>query len=144
MTQYIIPTAALPDLVLSLLRGRLPLLSPLTTLTILLSFIGMVLGAHRVHRQQKTIQQSRNLSSEPTTGSPILPQSPQYSEEPQSSWNTVNTIGKAFSGTLYMTHWFIVIVSMTLRLSIRPKRLKWVKTVHHGASLPNPLPDSLD
>jgi 1,2-diacylglycerol 3-beta-glucosyltransferase len=31
-----------------------------------------------------------------------------------------------------MTHWFFIIPSTTARMSIRPKRLKWVKTVHEG------------
>jgi len=33
-----------------------------------------------------------------------------------------------------MLHWLAVIASTTLRISIRPKRLKWVKTVHHGSN----------
>lgn len=112
MTQYIIPTAAVPDLFLSAFRGRVPLLSPLTTLTICLSFIGMVMGARRVH-----IQRQNQLST-------------------KAPWNVFSGVVDALRGTLYMTHWFIVIVSMTVRLAIRPKRLKWVKTVHHGATLP--------
>ena len=140
MTQYIIPTAALPDLVISLLRGRLPLLSPLTTLTILLSFIGIFLGTKRVHAQQIPLQPSNNLPYPPTKAAPMLPQK----GNTNASWNIVGAIGEAIRGTLYMAHWFIVIVSMTIRLSIRPKRLKWVKTVHHGASLPNPLTDGLE
>ena len=35
-------------------------------------------------------------------------------------------------GTLYMFHWFLVVSSTTARISVRPKRLKWVKTVHEG------------
>ncbi len=35
-------------------------------------------------------------------------------------------------GTLYMFHWFLVVGSTTARISVRPKRLKWVKTVHEG------------
>jgi 1,2-diacylglycerol 3-beta-glucosyltransferase len=31
-----------------------------------------------------------------------------------------------------MFHWLIVIASTTARISVRPKRLKWVKTVHQG------------
>lgn len=34
-------------------------------------------------------------------------------------------------GMVYMTHWFVVIGTVTLRMAFRPKRLKWVKT-HHG------------
>ncbi len=33
-------------------------------------------------------------------------------------------------GTVYMLHWVLVIATMAMRISIRPKKLKWVKTVH--------------
>ncbi len=36
-------------------------------------------------------------------------------------------------GMIYMLHWQVVMTSITVRMSIRPKRLKWVKTVHEGA-----------
>ncbi|HIK44753.1 MAG TPA: glycosyltransferase family 2 protein [Leptolyngbyaceae cyanobacterium M65_K2018_010] len=36
-------------------------------------------------------------------------------------------------GNLYMLHWLLVIATMTLRLSVFPKRLRWVKTTHLGA-----------
>jgi len=35
-------------------------------------------------------------------------------------------------GNLYMLHWLLVIATVTLRLSLRPKRLRWVKTTHVG------------
>lgn len=35
-------------------------------------------------------------------------------------------------GSIYMLHWLVVMSSTTARMSIRPKRLKWVKTVHRG------------
>ncbi|MBU6229054.1 MAG: glycosyltransferase family 2 protein [Cyanobacteria bacterium REEB459] len=35
-------------------------------------------------------------------------------------------------GNLYMLHWLLVIASMTLRVAIRPKQLRWVKTTHLG------------
>lgn len=35
-------------------------------------------------------------------------------------------------GSLYMLHWLVVIGTMSMRISVRPKRLKWVKTVHVG------------
>ena len=31
-----------------------------------------------------------------------------------------------------MLHWLLVIATVTLRLSVRPKRLRWVKTTHIG------------
>lgn len=35
-------------------------------------------------------------------------------------------------GTIYMFHWLVVMASTTARISVRPKRLKWIKTVHQG------------
>ena len=39
---------------------------------------------------------------------------------------------KAVQGTLYMTHWIVVMAFATTRMAVRPKRLKWVKTIHGG------------
>jgi len=39
---------------------------------------------------------------------------------------------QSLRGTLYMMHWLPIVASTTVRMSIRPKRLKWVKTVHRG------------
>lgn len=35
-------------------------------------------------------------------------------------------------GMIYMTHWMLVISTVAIRIAIRPKRLKWVKTQHSG------------
>ncbi len=48
----------------------------------------------------------------------------------QLSWGAV--LWYTLRGTLYMLHWIPVIISVTLRMAIRPKRLRWVKTVHQG------------
>jgi 1,2-diacylglycerol 3-beta-glucosyltransferase len=34
---------------------------------------------------------------------------------------------------VYMLHWLLVGI-VTARISVRPKRLKWVKTVHQGTA----------
>ncbi|MDV3351465.1 glycosyltransferase family 2 protein [Leptolyngbyaceae cyanobacterium CCMR0082] len=39
---------------------------------------------------------------------------------------------RAIKGTLYMTHWVVVMAFATTRMAVRPKRLKWVKTIHAG------------
>lgn len=39
---------------------------------------------------------------------------------------------KAIQGTIYMTHWIVVMAFSTTRMAVRPKRLKWVKTIHDG------------
>ena len=50
--------------------------------------------------------------------------------EQMSLWSAlVQTI----RGSIYMLHWLLVISTMAMRISVRPKQLKWVKTVH-GAS----------
>lgn len=33
-------------------------------------------------------------------------------------------------GMVYMTHWLLIVATVTFRMAIRPKRLKWVKTQH--------------
>lgn len=100
ITQYILPTAAIPDLMLSLLQRRLPITTPLTILTITLSLFGMFFGLRRISATQPMM---------------ILSQ-------------LIQTV----RGTLYMLHWLVVVGSTNTRISIRPKRLKWVKTVHQG------------
>jgi len=42
------------------------------------------------------------------------------------------TLIQTLRGSLYMLHWIPVMVSVTFRMAIRPKRLKWVKTIHQG------------
>jgi len=50
--------------------------------------------------------------------------------EPLSLWSAlVQTI----RGTVYMLHWVVVIATMAMRISVRQKQLKWVKTVHGTA-----------
>lgn len=104
LVQYLLPTAAVPDLLLSILRTRLPMLSPLTTLAISFSLFWMFLGLRRIDGQEQKRQPQGLLL-----------------------WNTLE-------GTLYMMHWFVVMATTTARLAVRPKRLKWVKTVHQGLS----------
>ncbi len=36
-------------------------------------------------------------------------------------------------GTFYLLHWVVVIATMAMRISVREKRLKWVKTIHGAA-----------
>jgi 1,2-diacylglycerol 3-beta-glucosyltransferase len=48
------------------------------------------------------------------------------------SWHRV--LWQTLLGSIYMTHWLFVVASVTHRMSIRPKRLKWVKTIHQGIS----------
>ncbi len=102
--QYLLPTAAVPDLIVSIVRLRLPILSPLTTLTIGASMVWMFLGLRRVHR---------------------------LAGKHQPLWLILL---QSIRGTFYMMHWLVVMASTTARLAVRPKRLKWVKTLHRGAT----------
>jgi 1,2-diacylglycerol 3-beta-glucosyltransferase len=46
--------------------------------------------------------------------------------------STFSALWQTLNGAVYMLHWLPVMVSVTLRMALRPKRLKWVKTVHQG------------
>ena len=106
ITQYLLPTAAVPDVLMATARNQLPLLFPMTGLALTLSMVGMLLGLNRIRRSQNQ---------------PFQP---------------IVLLIQVLRGTLYMLHWFLVVASMAVRVSIRPKRLKWVKTVHQGTGEP--------
>ncbi|VEP12714.1 Beta-monoglucosyldiacylglycerol synthase [Hyella patelloides LEGE 07179] len=103
LLQYILPAANIPDLMMVLLRHRLPVLAPLSTLLIFYGSVNMFQGIVRVKQ---------------TNNQPI---------------NILGIAIQTFRGMIYMLHWQVVMTSITVRMSIRPKRLKWVKTVHEGA-----------
>jgi len=109
MAQYIVPTAAVPDMLMAIARNTYPMLTPVTSLTLTMSVLGMVLGLRKIRRG------AQDEGTRQATPASIL-----------MTWFW------AIRGTLYMLHWFPVIMATTMRLSIRPKRLKWVKTVHQG------------
>ena len=107
ITQYFIPTATVPDLLMALIRHRPPIYSPIAALTIGFSMITMFLG----------IRQAKRLSS---------------GSKPSNPFTFFATVFQTFQGVVYMLHWFVVMASVTARMSFRPKRLRWVKTAHHG------------
>ncbi|MBD2498374.1 glycosyltransferase family 2 protein [Nostoc sp. FACHB-280] len=104
ITMYILPTAAIPDLLMAIAKHRLPLLGPVTTLSVSMSVFGMFAGLRRIRQEQKFTVATY----------PVL-------------------LLQTLRGTLYMLHWLVVMSSTTARMSFRPKRLKWVKTVHSGS-----------
>ncbi len=123
LLQYIMPTAAVPDALMAIARNRFPILSPLTAVLVLFSFIFMVLGVGQIRFAQ--------LMTHPSiTSERPLPQTR------LSLFEVVKTsfgvLWSSIQGTLYMMHWIPIVATTTLRLAIRPKRLKWVKTTHHG------------
>jgi 1,2-diacylglycerol 3-beta-glucosyltransferase len=110
LLQYIVPAANVPDGIIAIARHRLPILSPVTALLFAWGFVGMFRGLVRVQN---------------ASGKPVMPV-------------IFKIAGQSLRGLVYMLHWQIVMFSVTARMSIRPKRLKWVKTVHEGsASLNN-------
>jgi 1,2-diacylglycerol 3-beta-glucosyltransferase len=102
VTQYLLPTAAFPDCLMSVLLRRMPLASPLTVMTVTLSVVGMFVGLRRTRKETK-FEVKRVFT----------------------------TLLQTLRGTVYMFHWLLVGM-VTARISVRPKRLKWVKTVHQG------------
>jgi 1,2-diacylglycerol 3-beta-glucosyltransferase len=108
LIQYIVPTAALPDFLMALIRHRPPVLAPLTSVAISVSMTGMFIGLKRMQRNQDL-----TLSS------------------------YLAIFLQTLRGTIYMLHWLVVIASVTIRMSVRPKRFRWVKTVHKGLEAAN-------
>ncbi|MBD1822409.1 glycosyltransferase family 2 protein [Cyanobacteria bacterium FACHB-DQ100] len=105
--QYVMPTAAIPDFLMAVLRHRMMLTSPISAMMMLLFLFSAIGGLRRVRRLKSAKHQS------------LL------------DWATLMVQG--LRGAIYMLHWFAIVSTATLRMSIRPKRLKWVKTVHRGA-----------
>ncbi|MCM1982677.1 glycosyltransferase [Lyngbya confervoides] len=103
LTQYLLPTAAIPDMILSWSRNQLPLLMPVTSLAIALSFFGTWVGLQQTYERER--REARRFS----------------------------LIAQSLQATVYLCHWFVVVSSVTLRMAVRPKRLKWVKTQRVGA-----------
>ena len=105
LIQYLLPAAQVPDLFMAIARNRLPVFSPLTGLAMSMSMLWMYQGLKRFHPDGKL-----RLST------------------------LLMLLLQTMRGTIYMFHWLVVMPSITARMSVRPKRLKWVKTVHQGKS----------
>jgi 1,2-diacylglycerol 3-beta-glucosyltransferase len=112
--QYLLPTAMVPDLLMAAIRQRAPLFAPLTTFTLVLQVVGIVLALRQMRRLQADARSARSLTA-PSLGRVLL----------ETLVQTVVTI-------IYLFHWVPIVSSMTARVSVRPKRLKWVKTIHQG------------
>ncbi|MBD2057231.1 glycosyltransferase family 2 protein [Oculatella sp. FACHB-28] len=110
VTQYVMPTAAVPDFLMAIARNRVPIFSPIASLTIVLFIIGMVIGLRRT-------EPDRNATKVTVQSLFLL-------------------FFQTLQGTVYMFHWLPIVASMTFRVSLRRKRLKWVKTIHHGIHEP--------
>jgi len=106
ISQYFLPTAAVPDFFMALVRNRMPVFSPITGLMLTMSFIAMYGGLRRINKQKRLTVSTMFF-----------------------------TLLQTLRGNLYMLHWVVIMASVTARMSILPKRLKWVKTVHKGAEV---------
>jgi 1,2-diacylglycerol 3-beta-glucosyltransferase len=111
MIQYILPTASVPDLLMAIARNRLPILGPITGMTVSLSIVGMFLGVRRMQKGD----------------------GPKLTRPRRAVPSVLLTALQTLRGTVYMLHWIPIVASTTARISFRPKRLKWVKTIHHGS-----------
>jgi 1,2-diacylglycerol 3-beta-glucosyltransferase len=103
LSQYLLPTASIPDFLMAIVRHRFPILVPLTSFMLFVSFCGMFIGLIRIRGEEKL-----------------------------TFFSLVRVSWESLRGMIYMLHWLIVMPSTTARISIRPKKLKWVKTVHEG------------
>jgi 1,2-diacylglycerol 3-beta-glucosyltransferase len=101
--QYILPAAAVPDCLMALVRNRPPVLAPISSFAITLPLLGIFIGLRRISKQEKF-----------------------------RTSNFFDTLVATLRGVFYLFHWILIMASTTARMSVRPKRLKWVKTVHHG------------
>ncbi len=104
IVMYILPTAIVPDLFMAIARHRPPLLTPVSSLTVSMSMAGMVVGLKRIYKDKELKFQTYFL-----------------------------LLFQILRSSLYMLHWLFVMSSTTARMSVRPKRLKWVKTTHQGS-----------
>ena len=102
--QYLLPIALVPDLLMALLMHRLPLLAPMGIFSVGLPLWSLWKGIRRSHFAQ--------FGTQP----PVF-----------------KTLWQAARGMVYMLHWAVIMPSVTARMAVVPKRLKWVKTVHHGS-----------
>jgi 1,2-diacylglycerol 3-beta-glucosyltransferase len=108
LIQYVVPTASVPDLLMAIARRHPPILAPVSMLTLMMAVVAMVLGLRQVQRLES-----------PSSSIPV---------------NYFLILQQTLLGLLYLCHWFVVMPSVILRMSIRKKRLRWVKTTHYGAS----------
>ncbi|MGB3511077.1 MAG: glycosyltransferase family 2 protein [Microcoleaceae cyanobacterium] len=118
VTQYLLSIAAVPDFLMSIILRRLPITTPLAVFTVTVSLVGMFMGLRRNQKRQKSLV--------------VTEKSLDSSSEKEYPLSLLLTFLQSVRGTLYMLHWFLVMGITIGRMSVLPKRLKWVKTVHQG------------
>ena len=118
VTQYLISVAAVPDFLMSIILRRLPITSPLAVFTVMVSLLGMFIGLRRTRKRERILaQEEKGMELAVRKEHPL---------------SLLLTFLESVRGTFYMLHWFVVMGITIGRMSVLPKRLKWVKTVHRG------------
>ncbi len=125
ITQYFIPTAAVPDFLMAIIRSRPLMLTPMTSLTVTLSVVGTMMGLRQIRKSQAAMRSEKLLVGESDAST---------SKFGQSIFTLMADFAQALYSTVYLFHWFPVVASVMVRVAVRPKKLKWVKTVHQGAA----------
>jgi len=111
--QYLLPAAAIPDLLMALILRHAPLLAPMSALTLVLPLVGIFTGLRRINA---SIDNGQDVDT-------------RQDKAPIPFWLELR---QSIGGMIYLFHWIPIMASVTARMSVRPKRLKWVKTVHSG------------
>ncbi len=93
---------------MSVINSRLPVYSPISGLMLGMSLFAMFSGLRRI----AVSEVARN--------------------DEDLGFNSLSAVMQTLRGMVYMLHWIVVMASVTARMSVRQKRLKWVKTVHQG------------
>jgi 1,2-diacylglycerol 3-beta-glucosyltransferase len=106
VVEDLMPTAAIPDFVMAISRHHSPLLIPMSGFMFTMSSVGMGLGMYQIRKEKGEITGIKDIFV---------------------------ILGQTLRGMVYMTHWLLMMPITTGRMSIRPKRLKWVKTTHQGS-----------
>jgi 1,2-diacylglycerol 3-beta-glucosyltransferase len=109
--QYVVPIVTWPDFVLSVMQHRLMMLTPISTLTFSFFIICALRGLRRAPWAESVQGKGPAITWR---------------------WELGKRLRLALWGLIYMFHWLPVISLAILRMSVLPKRLKWVKTVHQG------------
>lgn len=119
--QYFLPSALIPDLLLALLKHRLPILVPFSSLALSLTLTALWVGTQRVKAVTVNESSARESRGGESRGGEI-------------SLTGFQQFIRLCLGFIYMMHWFAIIGFVNLRIAVLPKRLRWIKTVHYGTS----------
>lgn len=141
--QYLLPAAAIPDLIMAVILGKPPLLAPLSAVTIVLPLVGIFTGLIRISNQRhseretppsidSTINKTINASGDTSIRNNINKGTETSRDKSLVSLGLL--LRQSLLGIIYLLHWVPIMASVTARMSVRPKRLKWVKTVHSGGA----------